>query len=109
VQIPHPADSPSDLIEYEIRISSIFAANRLCHGRQGADAHDLRQGTDQKSGIARRTHTGDGCLAQAGHEVKVDQSAEQHQDKSRKNADGHGKGMAQDRVLGKVFHDEEVR
>jgi len=106
---PAHGRQPKRLIEDEIRVGSIFAANGLCDGRQGADAYNLRQGTNKKPGIASGTYPGDGCLAQACHEVKVDQSAEQHQDKSRENGDGHGQGMAQHRALGEVFHDEEVR
>jgi hypothetical protein len=55
----------------------------------------LRQSIGDKSGIAGRADAGNGCFAQPGHEVEVDQSAEQYQNEASENGDGHGQGMAQ--------------
>ena len=100
---------PERLIEGQVRIGSIFAANSLRDRRQRADAYDLRQGVGDEAGIASRADAGNGVFAQAAHEVEIDQSAEQDQDKSRENGDGHGQDMAQNRALGEIFHDDKVR
>jgi len=55
----------------------------------------LCQSIGDKSGIAGSADAGNGCFAQPGHEVEIDQSAEQYKNKARENRDGHGQGMAQ--------------
>jgi hypothetical protein len=72
--------------------------------RHRADAEHLHQGVDEEAGIAGRRDAGDGGIAEARHEIEVDQLADHDRDHADHDRRRHGQDMSHDGAVRQVFH-----
>jgi hypothetical protein len=93
------------LVEGEVGVGPILAPHRLGHQCDSADTERLRERIDQESHVAGGGDARNGGLAQGGHEIQIDQLAEQRHDDADKNRNSHGHDVAHNGALGQVFHD----
>jgi hypothetical protein len=104
-QDPAQRGQAERLVEGEVCVSPILASHRLRDECHGADTERLRERIDQEPDGASGGDAGYGGVTQAGHEMQIDQLAEQRHDDADENRRGHGHDMAHDGALGQVFHD----
>ena len=92
------------LIEDQVRVVAVLPATRLCDERHRPHTQDLGDGHHEELHITRGSHSGDGGIAELGHEVEVDQHVEGLKDHADRDRHGHPHDVARDGALGHVLH-----
>jgi hypothetical protein len=92
------------LIEDEVRVRLVFAADRVRDQRDRADTEHLCHGHDDEHRVAGCTDASNGCVAEPRDEIEVDEEVKRLEDHSRRHRHRHGDEMARDRSLGKILH-----
>jgi hypothetical protein len=91
------------LIEHEIRVGLIAAADRLCDQRHRADAEHLRQRHDDEHQRTGRADAGDGRVAELRDEVEIDEEIQRLKDHAGRHRRGHREDVADDRALSQIL------
>ena len=92
------------LVEDEIGVVRVLAADRLRDERHRADAERLGQRHDDEHRDARGADARERRIAELRDEVQVDQEIERLRQHAGRDRRGHGNEMARYRALGQVAH-----
>ena len=100
----HSAAKHETLVEDEVRVVPVLPPTRLSNERHRSCTQNLGDGHHQELHITRGSHSGDGRIADLGHEVEVDQHVEGLKDHAHRDRHGHPHDVARDGALGHVLH-----